>query len=71
MPTGREEISMVFRLNAPNYPEIRVAAYRYDGVKCLITVNGEPFGFTARSNVVDLREAIFTTVLGGAETEEE
>lgn len=70
-PTGREEISMLFRLNAPNYPEIRVAAYRYDGVKCLVTVNGEPFGFTKRANVVELREAVLTTALGGAETEED
>ena len=69
MPTGYEEISMVFRLNAPKFPEIRVAVYRYDGVKCLVTVNGAPFGFTKRTNVVELRESVLTAVLGGTETE--
>lgn len=70
-PDGREEISMVFHLNDPNYPEIKMAAYRYDGAKCLITVNGNPFCYTERKNVIDLREAVFATVLGGVYSTEE
>jgi len=70
-PTGREEISMVFHLNDTDYPEVRMACYRVDGAKCLVTVNGKPFCYTARENVVDLREAVFADVLGGVYAEEE
>ena len=71
VPQGYEEISMVFRLNAPNFPEMRFAAYRVDAEKCLVTVNGEPFGYTERQNVVDLREAVLTAAYGGYKAEED
>ena len=62
-PTGKEEIRLTLFLDDPNFPEIEVALYRYDGDNCVAMVNGEPVCLVLRSDVVDLVEAVNTIIL--------
>ncbi|MGN0369521.1 MAG: DUF4340 domain-containing protein [Butyrivibrio sp.] len=62
-PTGKEEISLTFRLDNENYPEVTVKLYRYDGSNCLAVLDGEPFGLISRTSVVDVIEAVNSIVL--------
>lgn len=42
---------------------MELAFYRHDGETCLVTVDGEPTAYVARSAVVDLIEAFNTIIL--------
>ena len=37
--------------------------YRYDGTSCLLYVDGKPYAYVTRSNVVDIIEAINSIIL--------
>ncbi|MDE7219638.1 MAG: DUF4340 domain-containing protein [Oscillospiraceae bacterium] len=62
-PTQKEEISLTIYLDNENFPEIRIALYRYDGTYCLAVVNGESVSLVERAAVVDLIEAVHSIVL--------
>ena len=57
-PTQKEEIHLTAYLDRENDPEISIGLYRYDGKYCLAVVDGEPVSLVARSDVVDLVEAV-------------
>lgn len=59
----KKEISLIIHLDNPNFPEIKIDLYRYDGSYCLAVVNGEPLSLVKRSNVVDLIETVYAIVL--------
>lgn len=63
-PEDKEEISLTFYLDYENYPQVKVALYRFDGTSCLAVVDGETLGLVSRSSVVDLIEAVNGIVLG-------
>lgn len=62
-PTQKEEISLKIHLENENFPEVAIQLYRYDGQNCLAAVDGEPVALVARSQVVDLIEAVNEIVL--------
>ena len=45
------------------YPEKEVKIYRYDGTKCLVTIDGKSMSLVKRDLVVDLTEAVNAIVL--------
>ncbi len=61
--TDREEIGLTVHLDNETWPEIAAVFYRHDGNDCLAVVNGEPFAYVPRSEVVDLIEAVYAIVL--------
>jgi hypothetical protein len=61
--SGKEEIRFTVHLNLDDNPTIEIVLYRYDGSDCLVTVDGEPVALAARSQVVDLVEAVNAIVL--------
>lgn len=63
MPTEKKEIDLVIHLDDPNYPEVNVELYRYDGNQCMAVVDGNPVSLVKRSQVVDLIEAVYAVVL--------
>ena len=63
-PEDKEEISLTFYLDYENYPQVKVALYRFDGTNCLAVVDGETLGLVSRSSVVNLIEAVNGIVLG-------
>lgn len=62
-PTQKEEIGLTVYLDRENDPQISIVLYRYDGECCLAVVDGEPVSLAARSDVVDLVEAVYEIVL--------
>ena len=62
-PSEKEEISLTVYLNNENHPQVEIHLYRYDGNNCLAEVDGEPFALIARSEVVELMEAVNAIVL--------
>ena len=62
-PTDKEEIRVIVDLDNENFPEITMEFYRYDGENCLAVVDGTPVSLVARSEVVDLIEAVNAIVL--------
>lgn len=60
---GKEEISLTLYLNNENYPTVQIGLYRQDGEHCTAVVDGETVALVARSEVVDLIEAVNTIVL--------
>lgn len=62
-PSEKEEISLIVYLNNENHPQVEIHLYRYDGNNCLAEVDGEPFALIARSEVVELMEAVNAIVL--------
>jgi hypothetical protein len=61
--SGKEEISLTLHLNLDGDPTVQITLYRYDGSDCLAAINGEPTALAARSQVVDLIEAVNAIVL--------
>jgi hypothetical protein len=61
--TGKEEISMTLHLRVDGNPTVQITLYRYDGSDCVAMVDGEPLALVARSQVVDLIEAVNAIVL--------
>lgn len=62
-PTQKEEISLTVYLDNENQSQVSVQLYRYDGSRCLAVVDGEPVSLVARTDVVDLIEAVNSIVL--------
>lgn len=62
-PKDQEEISLTVHLDNENYPEVTIGLYRYDGENCLAVVDGEPVSLVPRSQVSDLKEAVYAIVL--------
>jgi hypothetical protein len=61
--SGKEEIRFTLHLDLEGSPTVQIAMYRYDGSDCIVTIDGEPVALTARSQVVDLVEAVNAVVL--------
>lgn len=61
--TEKQELALTLYLDNENYPEVSVQLYRYDGNDCLAVVDGETVSLVARSQVVDLIEALNKIVL--------
>lgn len=61
---GKLEISLDILLNEEDGSNTTIKLYRYDGSLCCAEVDGTPFAFTDRSDVVDLIEAVNEIVLG-------
>lgn len=61
-PAQREEIRLTVYLDDENDSEILIELYRYDGEYCLAVVDKEPVSLVARSDVVDLVEAVYGIV---------
>jgi hypothetical protein len=61
--SDKEEISFTVHLNVAGNPTVQIALYRYDGSDCIATIDGEPIALVARSQVVDLIEAVNAIVL--------
>jgi hypothetical protein len=62
-PTQKEEIGLTVYLDNKNDPEVLIELYRYDGKYCLAAVDGEPVSLVARSDVINLAEAVYGIVL--------
>ena len=60
---GQEEIRLTAHLDSETRSEMEIALYRYDGSRCIATVDGEEFALVSRSAVVDLIEAVYAIVL--------
>ncbi len=60
---GQEEISLTLHLDNENFPEVTLSLYRYDGSSCLAVLNGNPVALVARSQAVDIVEAVHAIVL--------
>ncbi len=63
----KEELSFTIYLNSENFPKVTFNFYRYDGTSCVAVVDGEPVCMVARSEVVDLVEAVNAIVLSPAD----
>ncbi len=61
------ELSFTVYLENDNYPSVSVDIYQYDGNSSIVAVDGETVGYIDRSDMVDLREAVTSIVLGSAE----
>lgn len=64
LPERSEEIRFLFRQDHKTYPEVELVFYQYDSQTCLVTLNGNSTVFVARSQVVELVEAVNQLVLG-------
>ncbi len=62
-PTGKEEIRVLFHINNENHPQVELVLYRYDGEKCVATINEQTISFVNRSDTVDFIEAVNKIVL--------
>ena len=62
-PTQKKEIGLTIYLDNENVTEVDIELYRYDGSYCLAAVDGEPVSLVARSDVMDLAEAVYGIVL--------
>jgi len=60
-PAQKQEIGLTIYLE--NEQEIQIRLYRYDGTRCLATVDGESTAFVDRDAVVRLMEAVRAVVL--------
>ncbi len=61
-PTGKEEITFMIYLDGES-PRITISLYRYDGEKCIATIDGMPTAFVTRANMVDITEAVNEIIL--------
>lgn len=62
-PTGKEEIRLTLYLDSEDFPQVDIVLYRYDGSLCLAQVDGETVSLVARSDVMELVEAVQAIVL--------
>lgn len=63
-PTGKCEIALTLTLDNERFPTLDIALYRLAGSSCIAVVDGKTVGCVARSEVVDLKEAVNVIVLG-------
>ena len=61
--SAKEEISLTLYLDDENYETVQIGLYRQDGESCMAVVDGKPTAFVARSEVVNLVEAVNAIVL--------
>lgn len=66
-PAQKEEIRLIIHLDNENFPQVRIALYRYDGARCLAVVDGKSVSLVERADVVSLMEAVHGIVLGKSE----
>lgn len=59
----KEEISLTLYLYDENYETVQIGLYRQDGESCMAVIDGKPTALVARSEVVDLVEAVNAIVL--------
>lgn len=62
-PGEKAEISLTVSLSDESRPTVQIDLYRRDGTYCLAVVDGEPLALIARSDVVNLMEAVNAIVL--------
>lgn len=62
-PAGKEEISLLLHLDNEQFPQVEIRLYRHDGSLCLAVVDGESVSLVARSDVMNLVEAVQSIVL--------
>lgn len=63
------EVAFTVHLDSEIFPQVEVELYRCDGTSCLAVLDGDPLGLVARSDAVELMEAIREIVLQ-SDTEE-
>ncbi len=61
---NQEEISLTIHLDNEDFPTLTLTFYRYDGTNCVAYVDGKISAYVARSEVVDLIEAVNKIILG-------
>lgn len=66
---GKEEISLTLHLEDENFPTVQINLYRHDGTSCIATVDGKPTALVARSDMIDLVEAVNAIVLNSSSNE--
>lgn len=59
----KKEISLVIYLDNENYEAVHIGLFRQDGESCMTEIDGKPTALVARSNVVNLVEAVNAIVL--------
>ena len=70
-PAGKEEISLLLHLDNEQFPQVEIRLYRHDGSLCLAVVDGESVSLVARSDVMNLVEAVQSIVLNKSQSNEE
>lgn len=64
---NKAELSLTFRRNTEEYSTVELDFYQHNGTYCIAVLDGEVTGCVAREDVVSLKEAVNTVVLGGEE----
>jgi len=62
-PAQKQEVGLTIYLDNEQTPEVRIRLYRYDGTRCLASVDGESAALVDREAVVQLMEAVHAVVL--------
>jgi len=62
-PAQKQEIGLTIYLDNEQTPEVQIRLYRYDGTRCLASVDGESTALVDRDAVVRLMEAVRAVVL--------
>lgn len=62
-PEGSEELRLLIHRDHETFPEVALVFYTYDSTSCMVTLNGEATVFTARTDVVNLVEAVNKQIL--------
>lgn len=62
-PSGKEELRLELELDNETFPSLELTFYRLDGENCLAQVNGKTICTVARSQVIELAEAVNAVVL--------
>lgn len=66
----KEELKLTFHRNTEDNKEVELTFYQYDGTYCIPVLNGETLNCVNREDVVSLKEAINSVVLGESAKEE-
>ena len=64
---NKAELSLTFRRNTEDYSTVELDFYQHNGTYCIAVLDGEVTGCVAREDMVSLKEAVNTVVLGGEE----
>ena len=62
-PTGEKELSLIVTVDTDKSPQITIDIYRYDGEKCIASIDNTPLAYINRDNVINLKEAVNSFVL--------
>ena len=63
-------MKLTFHRNTEDNKEVELTFYQYDGTYCIPVLNGETLNCVNREDVVSLKEAINSVVLGESAKEE-